>query len=1141
MSDSEEENFQAELPEWAQIQRKTFTRWCNQQLKPRSLEIEDLQVGLKDGVNLINLVELLTQHASPTRYTKKPRIKMQMMENIGIGLKILTDDGIKLVNIGNSDIYEGNMKLILGLIWTLILHYQISMEFEGGKGDGGSAKKQLQDWATDLIKNLPDGKSVRNFTTDWNDGVALCCMVEAVAPGLCPEYNSLDPNDKLENARLGLERAEQGLGVPKIIEAEDLVNPNIDELSVLTYVSLLKNATPTIDLVPSDPFKIKIYGPGTETAWVNTPTQFFIDTTGAGYGKLDVEIKDCQGNSVPMELWKKDNETKVQYTPKIPGPHRFNVTYNKNEVPNGKFTVKVLAPTDSSKIVLSGDGLEKAFVNKPTHFFVDAAEAGVGDLSVTIVGPGGKIPVDTVFDEDSMKYTVHYTPDKAGPVLITVKYAGNEVDGCPFHVDVVDDVDPLKIKILTKGLESPVVGKEMKFAVCTVGAGNGDLKVTVVGDDGHPLKVTIGDIDPDNKEVKFTPEHPGKHRVSVTWSGQPVPDGDIDLEVKKPLDLLACIVSDVNTNPLVGTPTHFSVDCSKVGSDDLKVEILDSNGAPLEVTIDNLGSGRFTASYTAQSVDPLKVHVKIEDNHIPSSPTTVHPIDPSKIIVTVDSDKDWKVGEQVELAVDITGAGPGQLGINLSAPPGSGTDCHAKEVSPGHMTVVFTPSSSGDHIVNLTYSDNNVPATPVVIKVVPRADVKAVIVSGDGIREGQVGKTAVFTIDASAAGPGDLDVKVRGPKNPIDVTPVEIGDGLYEVSYTPSEEGSHIIAVKYADQHVPGSAFRPQIAKASSADDVVAYGKGLEGGIPGTDNEFYVDTTKAGDGDLKITIEGPDGTSPAPEVTKITEHHYKVVYPVPKEGDYNVNITWNDIHIHKSPFNLNARTPFNPSSVLATGPGLMHGIVGKLSLFEVDCRAAGNGPLNINVEDDDHNLIPVKVSETQPNCYDVSFVPTTPLPHFVTVNYNDFNIKGSPFKVNVMARPEKDINLGGEGKIRVYYSTTTSSEKIRHNCRFLQSLLERKKVHLREDFEPWIPIDIGMDREERNRIFEKAGVRKTPMLFIDDQYVGDYDDVVELDEIGELDRLLSYCALKYRNLKTVEEARKADEILRRQMEAELEQ
>ena len=46
---------------------------------------------------------------------------------------------------------------------------------------------------------------------------------------------------------------------------------------------------------------------------------------------------------------------------------------------------------------------------------------------------------------------------------------------------------------------------------------------------------------------------------------------------------------------------------------------------------------------------------------------------------------------------------------------------------------------------------------------------------------------------------------------------------------------------------------------------------------------------------------------------------------------------------------------------------------------------------------------------------------------------------------------------------------------------------------------------------------------------------------VELDEIGELDRLLSYCALKYRNLKTIEEARKADELFRRQQAAELEQ
>ena len=57
----------------------------------------------------------------------------------------------------------------------------------------------------------------------------------------------------------------------------------------------------------------------------------------------------------------------------------------------------------------------------------------------------------------------------------------------------------------------------------------------------------------------------------------------------------------------------------------------------------------------------------------------------------------------------------------------------------------------------------------------PRADAKAVICNGDGLTEGVVGEPAVFTIDTSTAGAGDLDVKIRGPRNPIDVHPMEIG------------------------------------------------------------------------------------------------------------------------------------------------------------------------------------------------------------------------------------------------------------------------------------------------------------------------------------------------------------------------------
>lgn len=37
---------------------------------------------------------------------------------------------VKLVNIRNDDITDGNPKLTLGLIWTIILHFQVSALIE---------------------------------------------------------------------------------------------------------------------------------------------------------------------------------------------------------------------------------------------------------------------------------------------------------------------------------------------------------------------------------------------------------------------------------------------------------------------------------------------------------------------------------------------------------------------------------------------------------------------------------------------------------------------------------------------------------------------------------------------------------------------------------------------------------------------------------------------------------------------------------------------------------------------------------------------------------------------------------------------------------------------------------------------------
>lgn len=86
--------------EWKRIQKKTFTRWCNEHLKAQKLFVEDLSSDLSDGVRLIVLIEVLARKMLG-RYNKRPRVYAQKMENVQLALDFLMKkERIRLVNIG---------------------------------------------------------------------------------------------------------------------------------------------------------------------------------------------------------------------------------------------------------------------------------------------------------------------------------------------------------------------------------------------------------------------------------------------------------------------------------------------------------------------------------------------------------------------------------------------------------------------------------------------------------------------------------------------------------------------------------------------------------------------------------------------------------------------------------------------------------------------------------------------------------------------------------------------------------------------------------------------------------------------------------------------------------------------------------
>ena len=64
-------------------------------------------------------------------------------------------------------------------------------------------------------EKLPDAK-FKNLTTDWNDGTLIASLVDSMAPGLCPEAATMDPQNALENASHAMKLAEDWLGVPQV-------------------------------------------------------------------------------------------------------------------------------------------------------------------------------------------------------------------------------------------------------------------------------------------------------------------------------------------------------------------------------------------------------------------------------------------------------------------------------------------------------------------------------------------------------------------------------------------------------------------------------------------------------------------------------------------------------------------------------------------------------------------------------------------------------------------------------------------------------------------------------------------------------------------------------------------------------------
>ena len=125
--------------DWIAVQKKTFTRWCNIYLARENLEMTDIYKDMDDGVLLNVLLKIISNGGElgdgarkfKFNYNKKPKMRIHKLENISKAIKFMKAAGLRVTVEPNNVVKDSSNyseKHILGMIWMLILRYEVDVE-----------------------------------------------------------------------------------------------------------------------------------------------------------------------------------------------------------------------------------------------------------------------------------------------------------------------------------------------------------------------------------------------------------------------------------------------------------------------------------------------------------------------------------------------------------------------------------------------------------------------------------------------------------------------------------------------------------------------------------------------------------------------------------------------------------------------------------------------------------------------------------------------------------------------------------------------------------------------------------------------------------------------------------------------------
>ncbi|XP_065839459.1 filamin-C-like [Oscarella lobularis] len=193
-----------------------------------------------------------------------------------------------------------------------------------------------------------------------------------------------------------------------------------------------------------DSTKVKVVGPGMVTGMAGKPSKFYVDCKNAGGGgKLHLRLM----GPAKAQLREVEPGYGFEYVPAAPGKHQIVVEFNGQPVPDSPFVINIKEDPNRhepysypNRVQLEGDGLLGGQVNSSVCFDVLMADAGAGDLRVSVTGPvdgairDGKVNIRN--NPAACSARVDFEPTQVGGYKVEVKFSGEDVPRSPFVIYV---------------------------------------------------------------------------------------------------------------------------------------------------------------------------------------------------------------------------------------------------------------------------------------------------------------------------------------------------------------------------------------------------------------------------------------------------------------------------------------------------------------------------------------------------------------------------------------------------------------------------------------------------------------------------------------------------------------------------------